>query len=579
MALPEWIPGFTIIALLIGLPITLIVAWAFELTPDGLMKTDEVPQDASIAPNTGQRINYVIIGVLISAVIFFAYDKWFSPTSTSSENVTVENQVTVITDKTIAVLPFVSFSGDDSIGWLADGLTEEILNTLVKTRDLKVSSRTSSFSYKGTNKPVAVIAKELGVAHILEGSVRQSGERTRITAQLIRATDGFHLWSETYDSTSGDIIQIQEDIAIQIATALQTAMDPQALSNMMSAGTSNVAAYEAYLEALTLNNYSANASDNSLRRAADLLEKAISLDPSFASAQHELVFTYYSEMSIASGNFLILTPDLETARRIFLEKAENALNLIDDPWIELQIRLLVAQIKNNYIEARRIAEIMITEYFNSSFSFITSNQIVFTLIVNGERDRLTDITEQIWDASTQDVVSAIDRIIGHMWSLNTAKAYEVAKAMFAKFPNNPSLAYQAHRVYLWAGKVEEAKDLVPIAKSDNILWDWPAMVDLRQACAEGRKADAETILNQMQWKTEASRQEYTVPFQSLMLMNRKQEANDSLRVLEKDGYIFELMRHMYYPYFDVREFPTLLKTLESQGLPIPEYIPVPFACE
>ncbi|MBT8449398.1 MAG: hypothetical protein KJO69_06890, partial [Gammaproteobacteria bacterium] len=573
------IPGFTIIALLIGLPIALIVAWAFELTPDGLMKTDEVPQDASIAPNTGQRINYVIIGVLISAVIFFAYDKWFSPTSTSSENVAVENQLTVITDKTIAVLPFVSFSGDDSIGWLADGLTEEILNTLVKTRDLKVSSRTSSFSYKGTNKPVAVIAKELGVAHILEGSVRQSGERTRITAQLIRATDGFHLWSETYDSTSKDIIQIQEDIAIQIATAMQTAMDPEALSNMMSSGTTNVAAYEAYLEALSTSSSSSLPLKESVTKSLALYEKAISLDPSFASAHQRLVEIYFSEMATATGSYLIITNDFETAKKLFFEKANRALDAINEPIIESYIQLYIAQVNLNFIRARELVDRLLTEYPKKEIINLGTQQIIFTLIVHNERDRLKALSEEFWAVSTHDTTAVNSRVIGHVWSSDLDNSYEMAKEMVALFPSVPNFAYQAHRLFLWLGKLDDARKLVPVATSGEAPKHWHNIIRLRQACAEGRQDDAEKISQTILQNTSEADNDYTVIFQTHMMMNRKKEAHDHLRSLEDEGNFFALIRNMYYPYFDVNEFPKLKDLLISQGIPIPEYVEIPFACK
>ena len=132
-------------------------------------------------------------------------------------------------------MPFADLSKAGNQEWFADGLAEEIMNALARTPDLMVSSRTSSFANKGSGKDLSTIAEELGVANVLEGSIRGTGERIRVSAQLIRAADGFHVWSQTYDRDAGDVIGIQEDIAFRIASALQTTMDPEALQDMVRA--------------------------------------------------------------------------------------------------------------------------------------------------------------------------------------------------------------------------------------------------------------------------------------------------------------------------------------------------------
>ncbi|MCH7538344.1 MAG: hypothetical protein IID57_10885 [Proteobacteria bacterium] len=212
--------GKTLAALLLlGFPFACLFAWAFEMTPEGVKKTAEVDRSTSITHSTGRKLDFVIIGALVVALGYFVWER----------QELGEPSVEVALDKSIAVLPFVNLSSDEEHEWFADGLTEEILNSLARTPDLLVASRTSSFQYKGQNTNVSEIAAALGVAHILEGSVRRSGNRLRVTAQLIRAHDGFHLWN-----------------------ALKTAMDPEALQKMVSSGTAPVAAYEAYLEGLAL---------------------------------------------------------------------------------------------------------------------------------------------------------------------------------------------------------------------------------------------------------------------------------------------------------------------------------------
>ena len=256
---PDWVIKTVIVLIGIGFPFALLFAWAFELTPDGLKKTREVDVAASITPKTGQRLNYIIIGALVIALGYFIWERQsyeqsaispVEPLADVAEKApaAIETEEPVEAERrSIAVLPFLNMSSDQDQEWFADGLTEEILNSLAKAPDLLVAARTSSFSFKGSSQPVPEIAAALGVDHVLEGSVRRGGETLRITAQLIRAEDGFHLWSETFDRTMEDIISIQEEIAIQIAEALEIAMDPEALAEMMDSGTSSVPAYEAYL--------------------------------------------------------------------------------------------------------------------------------------------------------------------------------------------------------------------------------------------------------------------------------------------------------------------------------------------
>jgi TolB-like protein len=189
----------------------------------------------------------LIIGVLALAVVVLLVDKvWLSGAGDGAPEAVAE------VDKSVAVLPFADLSQNQDQEWFADGLAEEILNALARTPDLLISARTSTFAYKGTDKDIPTIAKELGVAHVLEGSVRRAGERIRVTAQLIRAVDGFHLWSQNYDRDATDIIEIQEDLAIQIANALETTMDPESLTDMVRVGTSSVEAYQAYIHSVAL---------------------------------------------------------------------------------------------------------------------------------------------------------------------------------------------------------------------------------------------------------------------------------------------------------------------------------------
>jgi TolB-like protein len=244
---PDWVLKTIVVILLLGLPIALFFAWAFEMTPDGVKREKDVDRSESITSMTGRKLDRLIIAALVLAVAYFLWDRQTGVEQLESiappaaaETAEVEQPPVAGTDpRSIAVLPFVNMSSDQEQEWFSDGLTEEILNSLARTPDLLVAARTSSFKFKGSPEDIPTIAASLGVAHILEGSVRSSGDQLRVTAQLIRASDGFHLWSQTYDRNPEEVIAIQEEIAIEIAIALETAMDPEALAHMVSSGTSS----------------------------------------------------------------------------------------------------------------------------------------------------------------------------------------------------------------------------------------------------------------------------------------------------------------------------------------------------
>ena len=234
---PAWVFQAILLLLIIGFPVAIIFAWAFELTPEGLKKETDVDRSQSISHVTGRKLDFAIIGVLAIAVVYFVADKfyWTDETGTGPK-----------VDTSIAVLPFVPLSSGEDDGYFADGLTEEILNALAQLPELQVTARTSSFFFKGQNIPVPEIAARLNVAHVVEGSVRRDGKRVRITAQLIRASDDFHLWSQTYDRTLDDVFVVQEDIAENIAEVLNVVLDDNARQIMRSARIRDVEAFIAY---------------------------------------------------------------------------------------------------------------------------------------------------------------------------------------------------------------------------------------------------------------------------------------------------------------------------------------------
>jgi TolB-like protein len=278
--LPEW--SITLVAafLIILFPLVLIFAWAYEITPKGLKKTKEVPVSKSITHLTGKRLNYIIVGLLVIAVAYLLFDKYYINRHATETVQVPAISTAIMTKKSVVVIPFVNMSSDKEQEYFVDGLSEELLNTLAQIPNLGVIGRTSSFSFKGSNKTAQEIASILGADHILEGSVRKSGKSLRITAQLLRAKDGLHLWSKSYDRELKDIFSVQEDIAASVADELKAKLGIGKSLKQLG-GTENIEAYELYLAAK-----GQGLSDdlNILKRTLESVDQAIALDPKFALA-------------------------------------------------------------------------------------------------------------------------------------------------------------------------------------------------------------------------------------------------------------------------------------------------------
>lgn len=306
---PNWIARSIVLVLMIGFIPAIIFSWIFELTPEGLKRDAEVTPEQSIAPQTARKMERMIIVLFAIALSFFAFDKFMlapkrEAAAVSAASVKVKAQTlaeikTSVSEKSIAVLPFVNMSADKDNEYFSDGISEEILNALTKVEDLKVAGRTSSFFFKGKNENLTTIGNTLGVAHVLEGSVRKQGEKVRITAQLIRTRDGFHLWSETYDGDLKDVFALQENIAQAITGKLQVILQGSQKTALVKTGTTNTEAFALYLQATAIFNRREGAR---FADAIDMLNKAIALDPKYARAHSRLAALHTVNSNYASGS-------------------------------------------------------------------------------------------------------------------------------------------------------------------------------------------------------------------------------------------------------------------------------------
>ena len=314
---PEWVMKTILVLLATGLPLALFFAWAFEMTPEGIKREHEVDRSQSITSQTGKKLNLTIITVMALALAYFAFDKFVVSERTSmvttepaTESTQVEAQQAVTSeattepDKSIAVLPFINMSSDEEQEYFSDGLSEELLNLLAKIPELKVASRSSSFQFKGEKIDITEVAQKLKVAHILEGSVRKAGKNIRITAQLIKADDGYHMWSETYDRSLENIFAIQDEISAAVVAALKIEL----LGEAPKAEVVNPEAYALWLKGRYV--YTKWGKEN-FENAIKAYKAALAIDPNYVEAWASLSVTY---LSLTQSGYLDATEGIALAR-------------------------------------------------------------------------------------------------------------------------------------------------------------------------------------------------------------------------------------------------------------------------
>jgi TolB-like protein/Tfp pilus assembly protein PilF len=304
--IPNWAVRFVVLLIVIGFPIALIIAWAFEITPEGIKRTDAI-EDGRKRRKGGIWIAVVVIGAVLSIGLYFLGRHTSRSTVSQAER----------PQKSIAVLPFDNLSRDPENAYFADGIQEEILIRLAKIADLKVISRTSTQQYQSKPGNLSEIAKQLGVANILEGSVQKAGDQVRVNVQLINAQTDSHLWAESYDRKLTDIFGVESEIAKRIAESLQAKLTGREEQALAAKPTNNPDAYDAYLRGLAFESrgfYSINP----LREAISSFERSVQLDPNFALA--------WAQLSRAHARVYFNTDTTATRRdaaKIALENAQK----------------------------------------------------------------------------------------------------------------------------------------------------------------------------------------------------------------------------------------------------------------
>ncbi len=333
---PAWVMQTLLLVMTLGFPVVVFFSWAYEVTPEGVRRESEVDRSQSITHVTAHKLDRSIMLVLAIALAYFAYDKFFLsehrqiPTGPAAP--ATADQLAREPGTSIAVLPFINMSDDENNEYFSDGISEELLNVLVRIEGLRVPSRTSSFTFRGSGLKVSEIGKELGVDHVLEGSVRKAGERIRVTAQLIDVKTDTHLWSETYTRQLDDIFAVQDEIAQAIVGALKITLSGEQQAQLEQRPTDNVEAYNLYLRGRHQWNLRI---PGRMSEAIEPLQKAVELDPQFDRAWAALADVYLLLPEYGEGTVAEHVPRaLEATERALVINPDSAHALTTSAYIK-----------------------------------------------------------------------------------------------------------------------------------------------------------------------------------------------------------------------------------------------------
>jgi hypothetical protein len=454
-------------------------------------------------------------------------------------------------------------------------LTEEILNALARTPDLLVTARTSSFKFKGSEEDIPTIAKALGVAHILEGSVRRDRDHLRVTAQLIRAEDGFHLWSQNYDRKPEDVIALQEDIAIEIAIALKTAMDPDALASMVSAGTRSVPAFNAYLRGLAYGASTLSTGDAYVfLRAREAYDRAIALDSEFSLAYWELAKFWEIQLQTTNVVSGIVEISLDEAFLRFEQAVDNAIDYAADAANKTRFLVLKENMNLKLAQALRLN----TEYLLRRPNDNVAQRLQLDLFADlGMEEALKAAITEYADGDGYDVFIWNYSLTYSLISDDKAFIRALAKTALKRMGTDHALnTYQVHRSLLWAGDIDGASQLHSFLRTSDIPETSHLLVGLRQACAENRLVDAARFYDRL---TSGSPENVSTIWISHRIMSQDDLAFETLIKIDESGDVLSMRDYLAYAYFDPRPFPNLMAMLETQGANIREPREIPYRCK
>jgi TolB-like protein/DNA-binding winged helix-turn-helix (wHTH) protein len=472
--------------------------------------------------------------------------------------------------KSIAVLPFDDLSAERNQGWFADGLTEEILNSLARTPDLHVAARTSTVSMQDGD--AREIGRRLNVAHILEGSVRRDGDRLRVTAQLIRASDGFHLWSQNYDRPVSDAVSIQEDIAVAIAHAMKTVMSPESLQAMVRQGTRSVEAYEEYLKALAYDRRSLETGDdNFARMSAEAFERARTIDPGFAAAQWEAAQYWFGNTTRVGASQTERRGTEDRRLKEYLIRVDAAIGSSRGRPENFKYRSARALMDLRFREALRLMQLYLRERPRDVDAW---EEVVDLAGYAEDRRFMAQAAERIHTLSLEGGQPLSRALTASVLSLDIANAVRRSREQLRRSPGEALIQYQAHRALLWGGHRDEARAILQRIRSSSLPAENILLAELRQACADGGKGAREIAAR----LARTSERPSSDAWHAAILFGDQRRAAEILKPLDRPERLATLMQYLVYPEFDVRPFPRLRERLQADGIARRSPVRPPFAC-
>lgn len=473
--------------------------------------------------------------------------------------------------KSIAVLPFDDFSPNSDQQWFAEGLTEEIQNRLAHTPDLRVTSRRATANVRKANTGVIEAAQLLGVANVLEGSVRRTDSRVRVTVELIRVPDGLQIWSQNYDRPDSDIISIQEDIAFEIARALKTVMDPPKLRAMVGVGTRSVDAYEAYLRGISLDQRQLVEGDVAFARAAaESYELARQLDPNFAAAHWKSARTWFGNATRIDATVFGDKLSEETRLTGYFDRVNAAIATSRDETEALKYRSGRAVMQLQFKTAQQLMAQYLRARPRDTEAWETMGDIS---AYAADRPAMARAAERIHSLSVEAGNPKSRAITLSVMAVQLPDAVARARQQLALRPTNAITQYQAHRAFIWAGNTDEARALLQRIDASTMPRDNKLLAQMRQACAENRTGDAKRLRASI-----AKAGDMNSRWQAAQLMGDEAAATALLRPLDRPERLATLMQFIIHPTFDAAIYPTLMAALTRNGVVPRKAIAMPFGC-
>lgn len=478
--------------------------------------------------------------------------------------------VVAIETKSIVVLPFADLTPTRTETWFADGMTEEISSSLARAPDLRVISRRAAARFRDSDADMRVVARELGVANVLTGSVRRDGDQLRVSVQMTRAADGVQLWSQTYDRRERNAIAIQQDIAFQIASALKTVMEPSKLMAMIDAGTRSVEAYEAYLHGVSLDQQQIDDGDvGHARAAAEEYERARELDPNFAAAHWRAANSWFGNSTRVHAG---IRGDVGEAERLtnYVQRLDAAIAASTDEVETLKYQAARASVRLQIKDAFRL----MARYLEARPRDLEAWEEMSDLAAYaGERRWVAKSAERLQTLSMEEGFPRSRAITVSVMALQYDVAVQRAEQQLVVRPDNALTQYQAHRAFIWAGRSAEARPLLKQVLASSMPADAKLLAEIRQACAERRLAAA----RDMRRRADAIG-DIPIRWQTAMLMGDAAAAEALLQPLDREGAVSTLMQFMIYPEFDPGRFPNLSARLTREGVAPRRVTPLPVSC-